>query len=60
MCVGVAETGGINTYAEHVCWRRRDWGELSNARSALLGVAETGGINTHAKRVCWLYLDFIL
>ena len=24
MCVGVAETGGINTYAKHVCWRRRD------------------------------------
>ena len=22
--VGVAETGGINTYAKHVCWRRRD------------------------------------
>ncbi len=26
MCVGVAETGGINTYAKHVCWRRRDAG----------------------------------
>ena len=26
MCVGVAETGGINTYAKHVCWRRRDRG----------------------------------
>ena len=26
MCVGVAETGGINTYAKHVCWRRRDGG----------------------------------
>ena len=24
MCVGVAETGGIDTYAEHVCRRRRD------------------------------------
>ena len=26
VCVGVAETGGINTYAKHVCWRRRDSG----------------------------------
>ena len=26
MCVGVDETGGINTYAKHVCWRRRDRG----------------------------------
>ena len=26
VCVGVAETGGINTYAKRVCWRRRDRG----------------------------------
>ncbi len=34
---------GIDTYAERVCRRRRDRGELTNARSALVGVAETGG-----------------
>ncbi len=50
--------GGIDTYAERVCRRRRGrgnepmhavrWlasprqGELTNARSALVGVAETG------------------
>ena len=26
VCVGVAETGGIDTYAERVCRRRRDRG----------------------------------
>ena len=41
MCVGVAETGGINTYAERVCWRRRDGG-LTHMRSMCVGVAETG------------------
>ena len=24
---------GISTYAKHVCWRRRDWGRTSFARS---------------------------
>ncbi len=30
--VGVAETGGINTYAKHVCWRRRDRGGIDRVR----------------------------
>ena len=34
--------GGIDTYAKRVCRRRRDRGERTNARSALVGVAETG------------------
>ena len=32
VCVGVAETGGIDTYAERVCRRRRDRGEKAKAK----------------------------
>ena len=35
--------GGMNQCTQCVGWRRRDRGELTNARSALVGVAETGG-----------------
>ena len=45
------DTGGINTYAKRVCWRRRDRGELTHTRSMCVGVAETGEINTYAKCV---------
>ncbi len=41
VCVGVAETGGMDTYAKRVCWRRRD----------------RGGMDTYAKRVCWRRRD---
>ena len=36
MCVGVAETGGIDTYAERVCRRRRDRGIIDRFCEALL------------------------
>ena len=32
VCVGVAETGGIDTYAERVCRRRRDRGGKSKSK----------------------------
>ena len=49
--------GGIDTYAERVCRRRRDRGELTNARSALVGVAETGGMNQCTQCVGWRRRD---
>ena len=68
VCVGVAETGGMDTYAKRVCWHRRDrgnghireacvlasprQGEWTHTRSVCVGVAETGGMDTYAKRVC--------
>ena len=33
VCVGVAETGGINAYAKRVCWRRRDRGRRWQAQA---------------------------
>ena len=73
VCVGVAETGGMDTYAKRVCWHRRDrgnghireacvlasprQGEWTHTRSVCVGVAETGGMDTYAKRVCWRRRD---
>ena len=67
VCVGVAETGGMDTYAKRVCWRRRDrgnghireacvlasprQGEWTHTRSVCVGVAETGG-NGHICEAC--------
>ena len=39
--ISKTKKGGINTYAKHVCWRRRDGG-LTHMRSVCVGVAETG------------------